>query len=264
MIKAVAPLALSAALAACGATVEPPPPLELRLSATEGAAAMLEQAGTEYHRAAAHVEVSVTAGSASRSLARLAAGQAAIALTAGLPPGSEPFRQTPVARDGAAIIVHPDNPVRALTLLELQQLYSGRILNWRQVQGSDAPVQVAVREPGSGLGAVFEARVMNGTRITPNARVFPTSRAVVQFVAQNPQAVGYVGAPLTGDGVAVVAVEEVLPRQENLTNGAYPLTYDLFALTPPDAGPDGSDFVNFLLGPAGQEIVAAHGLGRVR
>ncbi len=61
-----------------------------------------------------------------------------------------------------------------------------------------------------------------------------------------------------------MAVEEILPDQETLTNTAYPLTYLLYIVTPSEPRPLIAEFVDFILGPAGQSIMARHGFGRVR
>ena len=65
------------------------------------------------------------------------------------------------------------------------------------------------------------------------------------------------------DNVKVVSVEDVFPAQENLRNGAYPLTHFLYILTLPSPEPTVEAYVEFLQSPAGQEIIAAHGLGRI-
>jgi phosphate transport system substrate-binding protein len=250
-------------LTACGATVEPPAPVELRVSATDETVALVNVVSAVFAEARPHLSFEVTTANATRSLARLAAGEVDLIVVPTLPPGADQFRQTPIARDGVAIIVHPDNPVDNLTLLDLQRLYAGRIFNWGDVEGRAGETQVAVRERGSGARAIFEDRVMGGQRVTPNARVFPNSQAVVAFVAKNPGAIGYVGTAQLTEEIKVVAVEEIRPTQQNLTNGAYPLTHLIYVLTLPEPEPLLNNFVNYFLRPAGQELVEAQGLGRI-
>jgi phosphate transport system substrate-binding protein len=55
-----------------------------------------------------------------------------------------------IARDGLAIIVHPENPVKNLTIKEIQGIYTGEIGNWRSLGGPDANIHVFAREEGSG------------------------------------------------------------------------------------------------------------------
>ncbi len=264
MIRRALGLLLVLGLTACGATVEPPAPVEVRVSSTEGAAAMARSVGEAVSRQKPHLSFTVSEEDAARSLERLAAGEAEVAIVSALLPGAEAFRQTPVARDGLAVIVHPDNPVDNLTLLDLRALYAGRTLSWRDVGGNAMAVQPAVRERGAGSNEIFAAQVMGGVRITPNARVFPGDEAVRAFVARTPGAVGYVSAALSPAGVKVVSVEEVSPTPETVSSGAYPLTHLLYALTAPRPSPEAQAFVAFWIGGAGQELATSMGLGRIR
>lgn len=267
MIKYIAGLILisiAGLLSACGgATVDPPPSVELQVTVTEGPAVVARQLGKQFTASRPHVTVSVTQANAAQSLNRLAAGTADLAVLPWLPPGAEQFQATPFARGGLAIIVHPDNPVKNLTLRDLQNLYAGRVYNWRDVEGIDQQIQVIIRERGSGLRAVFEARIMNGERITPNARILPKEKAVVDFVAQNPEAIGYVSLTALDQRVHVVSVEDVLPDQANIVNGAYPLTYILYVLAAPDAEPLVNDLATLFIRPAGQELVFNAGLAKI-
>jgi len=250
-------------LPACGATVEPPAPVSLTISAVEAGSSLAARLGDAYSADNPHVSVTVTTATTPRTLEKLLAGNTDAALVSFLPPGADQFQQTPVARDGVAVIVHPDNPVENLTLLDLARIFSGQIYNWRDVQGSALEMQPVVRESDSGTRTIFNRRVMADERITPNARVFPNGHAVMAFVAQTPGAVGYVSATLVDDTVKVVSVEDVFPAADNLATGAYPLTHQLYLLTPPDAGAMVDDFAALFLSPAGQKIVTALGLGRV-
>ena len=100
----------------------------------------------------------------------------------------------PIARDAIAVIVHPSNPVRGLTLLQIKGLYQGEILGWETLGGTtDEPLLIS-REDGSGTREAFEAMVMGGERVTLNALVMPGSQAVVDYVAAHPTAIGYVSA----------------------------------------------------------------------
>mgnify|MGYP000867223479 CR=1 FL=1 len=55
-----------------------------------------------------------------------------------------------IARDGIAVVVHPDNPVSDLSLDQIRDIFSGKIVNWSEVGGADAAITVAAREEGSG------------------------------------------------------------------------------------------------------------------
>lgn len=170
--------------------------------------------------------------------ADLAAGRVDALLAHHLPTGgerAEPYWFNPVALDGVVIIVHPDNPVTALTRGEIQAIFSGRFTNWSQVGGPDAPIAAVVRERGAGTRAVFNQRIMAEQRVTINAVVQPTNEAVITHVAAQPGAIGYtmLGAIPRASAdlsrfVRMVAVDGIAPGPLTTADQSYPLTVPLY------------------------------------
>jgi phosphate transport system substrate-binding protein len=105
--------------------------------------------------------------------------------------------------------------------------------------------------------------VMQGDRVTPTALVMPNSQAVVDYVARDPHAIGYVSMGYVGDRVRAVAVEGLVPNPQNVSRAEYNLTRDLVILTRPAAPDAARAFLDFILSPAGQAIVGQR-YGRVR
>lgn len=68
---------------------------------------------------------------------------------------------TVMAVSGIVVIVHPDNPVDALRLDEIQGIYSGSITNWSQVGGFDAPIQIFAQSEESAIRQAFERAIGN-------------------------------------------------------------------------------------------------------
>ena len=172
-----------------------------------------------------------------------------------------------IALDGLAIVVHPANKVESLTPLQLRDLYSGHLLNWREVGGRDEDVLLVSREDGSGARALFEARVMGGESVSLTAVVMPTHADVVQYVAAHPQAVGYVSRGyvsniLTGadddPSVHILAVDGVYPMIENLRDQSYAFVYPLHLIIRRESSPQVRRFLEFVLSPPGQEIISRY------
>ncbi|MEZ4729038.1 MAG: phosphate ABC transporter substrate-binding protein [Caldilineaceae bacterium] len=183
--------------------------------------------------------------------------------------------RTPIGLDGLAIIVHPNNPLENLTIAQLRALYSGQLLRWEDVGGLPEDVLLISREDGSGSRQLFEARVMEKERVSLTALVMPTSADVVDYVAEHPNAIGYVSRayvlpflaqtnPATGQSAAdgqavrVVALEGQLPTREAIQSQSYPLIQPLYFVS--RTRPTGwlQQLIDFALSPAGQEIVARY------
>jgi len=81
--------------------------------------------------------------------------------------------------------------------------------------------------------------------VTPTALVMPNSRAVVDYVARDPHAIGYVSMGYVTDTVRVLAVEGLVPTPQNVSRAEYNLTRDLVVLSRPDASGAARAFLDF-------------------
>lgn len=176
---------------------------------------------------------------------------------------------TVVAQDGLSVIVHPDNPVRSLTIKQLSDIYTGTVTNWKQVGGRDERIAVLSREKNSGTHLFFLEHVVrmgrkdDSIQFAPSAQMQPSSSALVQQVASTRNAIGYVGlgyaaaAKVRELGIAVKPGDKpVTPSQQSVLDKSYPISRPLYFYT--DGPPAGKvkEFVDFVLSPEGQEIVA--------
>jgi phosphate transport system substrate-binding protein len=264
-LTALALLLLS--LAACGEPVlTTPEPVFLQASGSTTLAPLVAELAAAYTERDPLVTVEVSGLGTSYGLDALRRGEADIALASWLPadlPAS--WLVTPIARDGIAIIVHPDNPLDGLGLLQLQDLFGGRAYEWaaaggRVAQGSVQPVS---REEGSGTRAAFEALVMGDQLVTPLAVVAPSPQAVVEYVAGHTHALGYVSMSQVTPDVKVLKIEGELPTPETAGRGSYPISHELWLVTanpPPEAV---QRFLDSVRGPAGQQIVGQR-YGRIK
>lgn len=104
---------------------------------------------------------------------------------------------------------------------QIASIYAGKITNWSEVGGSDAPIVVIGREAGSGTRAGFET--ITGTEDECVYRQELTSTGdVITTVSQNPDAIGYASLASIG-GVKILRVDGVLPTNETVKDGSYPI-----------------------------------------
>jgi phosphate transport system substrate-binding protein len=259
-------LALVALLTACGEPVATPEPVFLRASGSTAMAPLVAELAAAFGDQQPTVSLEVTSLGTQFGLEALRAGETDIALASWLPGDLESgWQATAIARDGIAVIVHPSNPVDGLGLLQLQDLFAGRVYQWAAVGGRAAQgeVQTVSREEGAGTRAAFEALVMADRAVTPWAVVAASSQAVVENVARHRQAIGYVSMGWVTPEVKVLKVEAELPTGKSAGQGSYPITRDLWLVTMEASSDPVQDFVDFALSPAGQQIVGQD-YGRVR
>ena len=123
------------------------------------------------------------------------------------------LKETVLAYDGIAIIVHPDNPVSDLSVEQIAKLYTGEITNWKDVGGNDAEVVLIGRD---GVESI------TGTKDKCRYRQELTSTGdVITAVSQNPDAIGYASLASIKDTVKALNVDGVTPGEATVKDGSY-------------------------------------------
>ena len=170
------------------------------------------------------------------------------------------LKETVLAYDGIAIIVHPDNPVADLTLEQIAQLYTGEITNWKDVGGNDAEVVLIGREAASGTRDGFES--ITGTKDACQYRQELTSTGdVITAVSQNPDAIGYASLASVKDTVKALNVGGVTPSEATVKDGSY-LVQRPFVLVTVEGkalSPAAQAFFDYALSADAASIISAAG-----
>lgn len=104
-----------------------------------------------------------------------------------------------IGRDRIAVFVHKDNPVGALTKAQLKDLFSGKVKNWKEVGGVDAPVHVFLSSPGSGTRATFQKLALDNGEFSHEATDFRTSLAAIVQVGKDKGGLSMAGPSLLDD-----------------------------------------------------------------
>jgi phosphate transport system substrate-binding protein len=159
-----------------------------------------------------------------------------------------------VARDALSVYLNPANPVRNLSLGDVRSIFSGAITDWSEVGGLSQPIVVVIRPPSSGSHRFFRDHVLRGGPYASSAMSRLRTADVVDAVQSDPAAVGY-GGLAQGDDLVHCAIDGVDPNETNLREGRYALARYLvfYAAAPPEG--NARAFVEWCLGPRGQEIV---------
>lgn len=174
-----------------------------------------------------------------------------------------------VALDGLAVVVNPLNPVDKLTMDELAGIFTGRIVNWKELGGKDERIVILSREVNSGTHVYFKEHVLrkmdpnSQEEFAPGALMLSSSQAIADEVAGNSAAIGYYGMGYISQKQKPVAIAKdaalvfVSPSIENVLNGSYPISRPLFLYT--NGTPAGliKKFIDFTISKDGQELVLA-------
>ena len=170
------------------------------------------------------------------------------------------LKETVLAYDGIAIIVHPDNPVSDLSVEQLAKLYTGEITNWKDVGGNDAKVVLIGREAASGTRDGFES--ITGTKGKCQYRQELTSTGdVITAVSQNPDAIGYASLASVKDSVKALNVDGVTPSEATVKDGSYKVQrpFVLVTMEGKELSPAAQAFFDYAVSSDAASIIAKAG-----
>ena len=135
-----------------------------------------------------------------------------------------------VALDGVAVIVNPACPVSELTVEQIADIYTGKVTNWKDLGGADAPIAVYGREDGSGTRSAFEEIVgVEGACVYTNE--YGSTGDVIGNVASNENAIGYASLSAVDERVSAIKVNGIAPSEDTVRDGSYAIQRPFLMVT---------------------------------
>jgi phosphate transport system substrate-binding protein len=166
-----------------------------------------------------------------------------------------------VALDGLSVYVNPENSLTELTVAQVGDIFAGKITNWKDVGGPDAPITVYSRENSSGTYEFFKEHVLKGRDFVSSAQTMPGTAAIVQAVLKDKNGIGYGGAAYGGNSKLLNikktdASPAIAPTEENVISGTYPIWRHLYVYVDPakDKG-EIAAYLNWIRSDDGQKYV---------
>jgi phosphate transport system substrate-binding protein len=221
-----------------------------------------EKLATEYMKKNPDVKITVQGGGSAMGIKSVQDGTANIGTSSKSLKANESqgLTQWEIGKDGIAIIVNKNNAINGLTLEQVKGIFSGNITNWKEVGGSDAKINVIVREEGSGTrDAVQEivlGKLSNGTKVAfaKEAIVQSSTEAVQQAVVQDPNAIGFISFAAV-NGSKALLIDNVAPSEATVMDGTYKIQRPFIFLVKGDPSGSVKAFIDWVNGPEGQVII---------
>lgn len=172
----------------------------------------------------------------------------------------------PVALDAIVPLTHPKNPLGSISLAHLRQIYLGRINNWKELGGADAPINLySIAAPLDGIEFSFR-RLMyrHGDQRIAAPRLYLNTAKLEEAVALDPNSLGLttLSGSFANKGTKMLAVEGILASTQTVADGSYPMFTPLYVVHRDDAIQRAAvdDFVLFLNSPTALKIMRQHQL----
>jgi len=170
-----------------------------------------------------------------------------------------------IGASAVVAVVHPSNPVKALTFAQAAGIFSGRIRNWNEVGGPNRRIQVLAPMPGSTLLDVAKDNLGDPFDILASARRTGTSLETADLVSADPASIGLAHTDYRGNTVALALTSgcglTFEPTAFNIESETYPLWSRLFLYSTNTATRQSRDFLAFAQTPAAQRVLHDRGLG---
>jgi len=169
----------------------------------------------------------------------------------------------PIALDALGVFVHAENPVTALTIAQVRDIFQGKTKNWKEVGGPDAPIILYGRESSSGTYDYFREHVLDKGDFAPAVQTLQGTAAIINAVGQDRNGIGY-GGIAYAKSVRALAVQAegaqpVAPSEQTVADGTYPLSRKLFFYYTANAPERVTSFARWAVTPEAQGLVTKVG-----
>jgi phosphate transport system substrate-binding protein len=196
-------------------------------------------------------------------------------------------RTTQIAWDGVALILNPENRDTLLSVPQLKSIFTGQTASWKQINPASnlGDISIVFDNNNSGTARFVQDSVTKKQPLSAKAYASKSVPAVIDYVAQNKNAIGVIGTNWISDfddstvvgfinKVKVVAVSRTTtpenpdnykqPYQAYLVQGNYPLRREVYIISREARSGLGTGFASFVGGDRGQRIMLKAGLAPAR
>jgi phosphate transport system substrate-binding protein len=257
----------------CGESVEPNEPLGfIQVKGSDTIVNAAQKVAEEFMKEYPHIFVAITGGGSGVGIASLINKTCDVA-TASREMKSKEIelaekrgvfpKEFAVAYDGVAVIVNKNNPVEKLTIEDLHNIFTGKATNWKEFGGKDLPMVTLSREVSSGTHIYFKEEVVqlgkkdSQEEFSSQTLLLTSSQAIVEEVAANDAAIGYLGMGYVSDRTKPLRIaksgEFYPPDVNNVIKKTYPLSRPLYFYTNGEPKGITKVFIDFTLSPKGQQ-----------
>lgn len=174
------------------------------------------------------------------------------------------LKLTPIGKEAFVFFVNSRNAINGLSTAQIQDIYAGKITNWREVGGKNAAIRAFQRPENSGSQTMLQ-KLMEGKELMtpPKENVASGMGDIINQTSsyRNYQnAIGYsflffATEMIQNNEIKLLEVDGIKPEKSTIASGEYPLSAELYAITAGSDNPNIDRFIEWILSPQGQYLV---------
>jgi phosphate transport system substrate-binding protein len=181
------------------------------------------------------------------------------------------FNLTPIGKDAFVFIVNEKNTAASISPRQIQDIYTGRLTNWKSISGNDDVIIPYQRDENSGSQTIFQTIMRGEESVRPIIEGLWISQGMgemLEMVASDyynyNSAIGYtflfyLNRMSGNSGAKPLAIDGVVPSRETIRDGRYPYVRTLYAVTAGNESANTKKFIEWILSAQGQELVEKTG-----
>ncbi|NTV90588.1 MAG: phosphate ABC transporter substrate-binding protein [Clostridiales bacterium] len=167
--------------------------------------------------------------------------------------------ETKIGSDAVAIIINPKNPVKNLTKQQIYDIFTGKIVNWKDVGGNDSAILIQTRESTSGtldcMNKLAIQKIDKTGKIIATATPHNSTGLMLQAVKDNENAIGFASLGYLDSTIKAVSIDDIECTFNNAFAGIYAYIRPLNMITNGTPAGNTAKFINFMRSPEGQKIM---------
>jgi phosphate transport system substrate-binding protein len=175
--------------------------------------------------------------------------------------------EVPILYDGIAVIVSKNITVKELTIEQLSKIYTGEIINWKEVGGPDKEIILFARDTNSGTGEYFLEEIIQLGKTkkendyTPMTIRLNSNAEIANNILDTDNCIGYISLGFIGPDINILKIKKnevsdsVAPSIEAVQDGSYPISRELYAyLNENNVSEIADAYIDFILSEKGQKV----------
>jgi phosphate transport system substrate-binding protein len=161
------------------------------------------------------------------------------------------------AKDGIVFVVHPDNPLKAITTDQVKSILQAKTTDWFNVGGKKGVISMLIlRDKKAVERTAVEKYVLGKDKMAVGKiREVGNLRGVRGEVELDNSALGYLLMSGAGKKVKALELDGLAPKKGEVKAGNYPLAVQYFFITKGDPSPNMQKFMDFIYSPEGGKLV---------